>query len=82
MSEEEIITLDSLKNTEKNVSFAVEEEVEETHLDYKKRLNKKVSEFTEEEKSHYNKLAGRMKRKNDKEEEISKKNEEEEKLNE
>ena len=82
MSEEEIITLDSLKNTEKNVSFAVEEEVEETHLDYKKRLNKKVSEFSEEEKSHYNKLAGRMKRKNDKEEEISKKNEEEEKLNE
>jgi len=73
MSEEEIITLDSLKNTEKNVSFAVEEEVneaEETHLDYKKRLNKKVSEFTEEEKSHYNKLAGRMKRKNEKEEEI------------
>jgi len=55
MSEEEIITLDSLKNTEKNVSFDVEEEVneeEETHLQYKKRLNKKVSEFTDKEKSH------------------------------
>ena len=38
---EEIITLDSLKNTEnieKSVSFEVEDE--ETHLDYKKRLKK------------------------------------------
>ena len=80
---EEIITLDSLKNTEnieKSVSFEVEEE--ETHLDYKKRLNKKVSEFTDEEKSTYNKLAGKNKRKVDKEEEVNKKSEEEEKLNE
>jgi len=84
MSEEEIISLDSLKNPEnindKKVSFEIEE-TEETHLEYKKRLNKKVSEFTDDEKSHYNKLAGRQKRKNDKEEEITKKNEEEEKLN-
>ena len=80
---EEIITLDSLKNTEnieKNVSFEVEEEAE-THLEYKKRLNKRVSEFTDEEKSTYNKLAGKSKRKNDKEEEINKKSQEEEKLN-
>ncbi len=85
MSQEEIITLDSLKNTDKNVSFDVQDDTvlneEETHLEYKKRLNKKVSEFTDEEKSHYNKLAGRMKRKIDKEEEVIKKNEEEEKLN-
>ena len=74
---EEIITLDSLKNTEnieKSVSFEVEEE--ETHLEYKKRLNKKVSEFTDEEKSTYNKLAGKNKRKVDKEEEVNKKSEE------
>ena len=79
---EENITLESLKNPEKSVSFEVEEvhEVEETHLEYKKRLNKKVSDFTDEEKAHYNKLAGRSKRKNDKVEEINKKNEEEEKL--
>jgi len=83
MSQEEIITLDSLKNSENadnNVSFEVEEVKEETHLEYKKRLNKRVSEFTDEEKSHYNKLAGRMKRKIDKEVEITKKNEEDEKL--
>ena len=79
---EENITLESLKNPEKSVHFEVEEvqEVEETHLEYKKRLNKKVSDFTDEEKAHYNKLAGRSKRKNDKVEEIKKKNEEEEKL--
>ena len=81
---DEIITLDSLKNTdniEKSVSFEVEEDKEETHLDYKKRLNKKVSEFTDEEKSTYNKLAGKNKRKVDKEEEVNKKSHEEEKLN-
>jgi len=57
MSEE--ITLDSLKNPEnleeKTVSFEINDEIipeEETHLEYKKRLNKKVSEFTDEEKSH------------------------------
>ena len=55
---EENISLESLKNPEKSVSFEVEEvhEIEETHLEYKKRLNKKVSDFTDEEKAHYNKL--------------------------
>jgi len=80
---EENITLESLKNPEnKSISYEVENvhESEETHLEYKKRLNKKVSDFTDEEKTHYNKLAGRNKRKNDKVEEINKKNEEEEKL--
>jgi len=79
---EENISLESLKNPEKSVSFEVEEvhEIEETHLEYKKRLNKKVSDFTDEEKAHYNKLAGRNKRKNDKVEEINKKNEEEDRL--
>jgi hypothetical protein len=83
---EENITLESLKNPDnKSVSFNVEDNVEisedeMTHLDYKKKLNKKVSEFTDEEKSIYNKLAGRSKRKNDKVEELNKKNEEEEKL--
>ena len=84
MSEE--ITLDSLKNPdnieEKSVSFEINDEnVEETHLEYKKRLNKKVSEFTDEEKAHYNKLAQKNKRKNEKNEEEIKKNEEQEKLN-
>ena len=79
---EENISLESLKNPEKSVHFEVEEvhEIEETHLEYKKRLNKKVSDFTDEEKAHYNKLAGRNKRKNDKVEEINKKNEEEDRL--
>lgn len=84
MSEEEIITLESLKNpenTNNNLSLEINDEDNETHLEYKKRLNKKVSEFTDDEKAHYNKLAGRQKRKSDKEEEIVKKNEEEEKLN-
>jgi len=87
MSEE--ITLDSLKNPEnleeKTVSFEINDEIipeEETHLEYKKRLNKKVSEFTDEEKSHYNKLAQKNKRKNEKNEEEIKKNQEEDKLNE
>jgi len=85
MSEE--ITLDSLKNpdNQKNVSFDIDENIipqEETHLEYKKRLNKKVSEFTDEEKAHYNKLAQKNKRKNEKNEEEIKRNEEEEKLNE
>ena len=85
MSEE--ISLESLKNPEnteeKSVSFQIDElhEVEETHLEYKKRLNKKVSEFSDEEKAHYNKLAQKNKRKNEKNEEEIKKNEEQEKLN-
>jgi len=50
MDNEEIIpTIEELKNpnaVENNIST----DPEETHLDYKKRLNKKVSEFTDEEK--------------------------------
>lgn len=88
MSEE--ISLDSLKNPdnineEKNVHFDITEDIipeEETHLEYKKRLNKKVSEFSDEEKSHYNKLAQKYKRKNEKNEEQVKKDNEQEQLNE
>ena len=84
MSEE--ISLESLKNPEntedKSVTFEINDEIiEETHLEYKKRLNKKVSEFSDEEKAHYNKLAQKNKRKNEKNEEEIKKNEEQEKLN-
>lgn len=76
------ISLDDLKNPENtNLNINIQDE-EETHLEYKKRLNKKVSEFTEEEKAHYNKLAGRSKRKNDKVIEENNKNEEEMKLEE
>tara|TARA_R110002012_G_scaffold10277_3_gene47401 strand:- start:2980 stop:3690 length:711 start_codon:yes stop_codon:yes gene_type:complete len=84
MSEE--ITLESLKNPdnlqEKSISHEINDDnVEETHLEYKKRLNKKVSEFSDEEKKIYNNLAQKNKRKNEKNEEEIKKNEEEEKLN-
>ncbi len=76
------ISLEDLKNHENtNLNINIQDE-EETHLEYKKRLNKKVSEFTEEEKAHYNKLAGRSKRKNDKVIEENNKNEEEMKLDE
>jgi len=82
---EEIITLDSLKNPDNNnISLEIEEcgalEKEETHLDYKKKLNKKVSEFTEEEKKHYNLLAQKKNRKKIKTEEEKKQNQEDEKL--
>jgi len=82
---EEIITLDSLKNPDSNnISLEIEEcgalEKEETNLDYKKKLNKKVSEFTEEEKKHYNLLAQKKNRKKIKTEEEKKQNEEDEKL--
>ena len=80
MSEE--ISIEDLKNPENiNLNMNIQDE-EETHLDYKRRLNKKVSEFTDDEKAHYNKLAGRSKRKNDKVIEENIKNEEEEKLEE
>jgi len=85
MSEEEIISLDSLKNPEcQNINSEIQdvpEEHEETHLAYKKKLNKKVSDFTDEEKTKYNKLAQKHKRKNEKSKEVEKKSEEEEKLN-
>ena len=87
MEDTQEISLDSLKNpdnVEDNpVSFSIEDiEKEETHLEYKKRLNKKVSEFTPEEKTKYNSLAGKNKRKNDKSEEQKKEEEEKDKLNE
>ncbi len=84
MSEEEI-TLDSLKNPENiKLELSIEEiqdEKEESHLEYKKRLNKKVSDFTLEEKAHYNKLAQKKVRKEKKTEEEIKKQEDEDKLN-
>ncbi len=77
----EDFSLDSLKNQEnvkKNIDFELSENNVETHLDYKKKLNKKVSEFSEEEKKIYNKLAQKNKRKNDKnEEEIQQKSDDE-----
>lgn len=80
MTEE--ISIEDLKNPENiNLNMNIQEE-EETHLDYKKKLNKKVSEFTDDEKAYYNKLAGRSKRKSDKVIEENMKNEEEEKLEE
>jgi len=62
--EEIIPTIEELKNpnaVNNNVDNRTDED-EESHLDYKKKLNKKVSEFTEEEKAHYNKLAQKKKR--------------------
>ena len=62
----EEITLDSLKNNDnKPLELEIEEinDEEETHLSYKKKLNKKVSEFTSEEKAQYNKLAQKKVRK-------------------
>jgi len=79
MTEE--ISIEDLKNPE-NINLNMNIQDEETHLDYKKKLNKKVSEFTDDEKAHYNKLAGRSKRKSDKVIEENMKNEEEEKLEE
>jgi len=77
----EDFSLDSLKNQEnvkKNIDFELSENNVETHLDYKKKLNKKVSEFSEEEKKIYNKLAQKNKRKNDKnDEEIQQKSDDE-----
>ncbi len=65
---DEVPTMDSLKNPN-NISLEiqdvvpVEEKPQETHLEYKKRLNKKVSEFTEDEKKEYNRLSQSKKRK-------------------
>ena len=80
----EEITLESLKNesNNNNIELVLSEEgtsPKETHLEYKKRLNKKVSEFTEEEKSEYNKLVQRKRRKEVKQEEKIKKTEEDNK---
>jgi len=70
MDIEEIIpTIEELKNPNAVENNNEMHEIEETHLDYKKRLNKKVSEFTDEEKAHYNKLAQKNKRVKEKNEE-------------
>ena len=73
----ENINLEDLKNPNNldaevplSVSFEIDEY--ETAIEYKKSLNKKVSQFTDEEKAHYNKLAQKQKRKNDKTEEEKK----------
>ncbi len=80
--QEDIPTLDSLKNPN-NLSLEVEDVEDsapqppvETHLEYKKRLNKKVSEFTEEEKKEYNRLSQNKKRKEVKFKEAEEKKEE------
>ena len=80
-SSELISTLEDLKNPEASEIITGEiTDVEENHLDYKKKLNKKVSEFTEEEKQKYNKLAQKKKRVKEKnEEEINNEKLEEEK---
>jgi hypothetical protein len=78
---DEVPTLDSLKNPN-NLSLEVEDVVPveekppETHLEYKKRLNKKVSEFTEDEKKEYNRLSQSKKRKEVKFQEAEDKKEE------
>jgi len=89
---EEIIDLDDLKNPDavKSVSFEINEDAsctdedidinEMTSIEYKKFLKKKVSQFTEEEKAHYNKLAQKKKRQNDKTEEEKKEIEKNNKL--
>ena len=67
----EEITLEDLKNPEATeiISSEITDVEPENHLDYKKRLNKKVSDFTEEEKQKYNKLAQKKKRVKEKNEE-------------
>ena len=77
---DEVPTLDSLKNPN-NISLELEdappvEKPVETHLEYKKRLNKKVSEFTEDEKKEYNRLSQTKKRKEVKFQEAEDKKEE------
>ena len=70
-SSELIPTLEDLKNPEASeiITGEITDVEEENHLDYKKKLNKKVSEFTEEEKQKYNKLAQKKKRVKEKNEE-------------
>ncbi len=60
-----IPTLEDLKNPQasQDISAEITDVEEENHLQYKKKLNKKVSEFTEEEKQIYNKLAQKKKEK-------------------
>ena len=77
------ISIDDLKNQEcqenNNVSFSVEEDeiIDETAQDYKKRLNKKLSEMTADEKKKYNALSQKKKRSKEKEEQVEEINTEE-----
>lgn len=65
--EDKIPTLEDLQNPENVEKVEEVKETEMTASEYKKSLNKKVSEMTEEERSHYNALAQKKKRKKDKE---------------
>jgi len=65
--EDKIPTLEDLQNPENVEKVEEVKETEMTASEYKKSLNKKVSEMSEEERSHYNALAQKKKRKKDKE---------------
>lgn len=77
------ISIDDLKNQEcqENITFNVEEEIidmeNETAQEYKKRLNKKLSEMTPDEKKRYNALSQKKKRSKEKEEQVEEINTEE-----
>ncbi len=77
------ISIDDLKNQEcqenNNVSFSVEEDeiIDDTAQDYKKRLNKKLSEMKADEKKKYNALSQKKKRSKEKEEQVEEINTEE-----
>ena len=60
--EDKIPTLEDLQNPENVEKVEEVKETEMTASEYKKSLNKKVSEMTEEERSHYNALAQKKKR--------------------
>ena len=77
------ISIDDLKNQEcqENITFSVEDEIidmeNETAQEYKKRLNKKLSEMTPDEKKRYNALSQKKKRSKEKEEHVEEINTEE-----
>lgn len=77
------ISIDDLKNQEcqENITFSVEDEIidkeNETAQEYKKRLNKKLSEMTPDEKKRYNALSQKKKRSKEKEEQVEEINTEE-----
>jgi len=77
------ISIDDLKNQEcqENITFSVEDEIidmeNETAQKYKKRLNKKLSEMTPDEKKRYNALSQKKKRSKEKEEHVEEINTEE-----
>lgn len=77
------ISIDDLKNQEcqETITFSVEDEIidvdNETAQEYKKRLNKKLSEMTTDEKKRYNALSQKKKRSKEKEEIVEELNTEE-----